>query len=171
MSEEAVLSPGTGVGPAESELQRLKPVRFSRVFVVAEAATYKESRLLTFAPHEERLPVAAVAAAVSSVTATSATSTPATAMAAAPTTPVAASTAASTFALRTRFVHDQRPAEEFPSVESRDDLFRFRVVLDLREAKSARLTGKAIAQQGERIGLHAGLRKQRSDFLFSSLER
>jgi hypothetical protein len=85
---------------------------------------------------------------------------------------VAAPTATTaTFALRAGLIHDQRPAEEFLTVESRDGFFGFRVVLNLREAKSTRLTGEAIAKQSERIGLYASFRKQRLHFLFRSFER
>jgi hypothetical protein len=73
--------------------------------------------------------------------------------------------------LRSRFIHDQSPAEEFFSVQCRDGLFGFRVILDFRKAKPARLAGEAIAKQSKRIGLHASFGKQRLDFLFSSLER
>jgi hypothetical protein len=73
--------------------------------------------------------------------------------------------------LRARFIHDQGPAEKFFSVQSRNGLFGFRVILDFRKAKPARLAGETIAKQSERVGLHARFRKQRLDFLFSSLER
>jgi hypothetical protein len=98
-------------------------------------------------------------------------------MAAAPATSTTAATVAAptttacTFALRTRLIHDQRAAEKFLSIQSRDGLIGFRVVLDLREAKPARLASEAIAKQRERIGLHASFRKQRRHFLFRSLER
>jgi hypothetical protein len=78
---------------------------------------------------------------------------------------------ASAFALRTRFIHNQSPTEKFLSVQCRNGLFGFRVILDLRKAKPARLAGEAIAKKGERIGLHTSFGKQRLDFLFSSLER
>jgi hypothetical protein len=63
-------------------------------------------------------------------------------------TTVAAPTAraASTFALRTRFIHNQRPAEKFLSVQCRDGLFGFRVILNFRKAKPPRLPGEAIAK-------------------------
>jgi hypothetical protein len=73
--------------------------------------------------------------------------------------------------LRTRFIHNQRPAEKFLSVQCRDGLFGFRVILNFRKAKPPRLPGEAIAKQSERIGLHARFRKERLHFLFSSLER
>jgi hypothetical protein len=79
--------------------------------------------------------------------------------------------AASTFTLWTRFVHHQRPAEEFLSIQCRDGLFGFGVIFYFREAKPARLSGETITKQSERIGLHARFRKQRLHFLFSSLER
>jgi hypothetical protein len=71
----------------------------------------------------------------------------------------ASAPSAATFALRASFVDDQRPAEKFLSVQSRDGLFSLRVVLDLREAKAARLPGEAIAKQSQRIRLHARFRK------------
>jgi hypothetical protein len=85
---------------------------------------------------------------------------------------VAAPTASTaTFALRAGLIHDQRPTQEFLTVESRDGFFGFRVILNLREAKPTRLTGEAIAKQSERIGLYASFRKQRLHFLFRSFER
>jgi hypothetical protein len=124
------------------------------------------------------LAVATVAAAVASITATTAAASAATttAMAAAPATTAAtvwtpATTAASTFTLRTSFIHDQRPAEEFLAVQCRDGLFGFRVILDFRKAKPARLPGETIAKQSERIGLNARFRKKPLNFLFRSLER
>ncbi len=128
-----------------------------------------------------QLAVAAVTASIAPI----ASATAATAVAAAPATPAASATttastatvaaptatAASTFTLWTRFVHHQGPAEEFLSIQCRDGLFGFSVIFYFREAKPARLAGKAIAKQGERIGLHARFRKQRLHFLFSSLER
>jgi hypothetical protein len=98
-------------------------------------------------------------------------------MAGAPATSTTAATVAAptatacTFALRTRLIHNQRAAEKFLSIQSRDGLIGFRIVLDLREAKPARLASEAIAKQRERIGLHASFRKQRRHFLFGSLER
>jgi hypothetical protein len=83
----------------------------------------------------------------------------------------ATTSAASTFALRTRFVDNQRSAEKFPAVQCRNGLFGFRVILDFRKTKPARLPRESIAEQSERIGLHASFRKQRLYFLFSSLER
>jgi hypothetical protein len=71
----------------------------------------------------------------------------------------ASAASAATFALRASFVDHQRPAEKFLSVQSRDGLFSLRVVLDLREAKAARLPGEAIAKQSQRIRLHARFRK------------
>jgi hypothetical protein len=130
------------------------------------------------ASSKDRLPVAAVATAVSAiasaatttaVTAASATAAPSATTAA---TTVAASTAcAATFTLRTGFVHDERAAEKFLAIQSRDGLFGFGVIFDFRETKTARLPGETIAKQSERIGLYASFRKQRSYFLFSSLER
>jgi hypothetical protein len=61
--------------------------------------------------------------------------------------------------LRTRFIHNQRSAEKFLTIQCRDGLFGFGVILDFRETKTARLSGKAIAKQSERIGLHASFRE------------
>jgi hypothetical protein len=47
--------------------------------------------------------------------------------------------------LRARFIHNQGPAEEFFSVQCRDGLFGFRVILDFRKAKPAGLAGETIA--------------------------
>ena len=113
------------------------------------------------------LPVAAVSASVASIASATTASTVAAAPAA-PTSPAApASTtmtaapasAATTFALRTRFVDDQRSAEKFLTVQCRDGLFGFRVILDFRKTKPAGLSGESIAEQSERIGLHASFRK------------
>jgi hypothetical protein len=125
----------------------------------------------------DRLAVATVSAAVTSITATTTAASAATttAMAAAPATTAATvwtpTAAATTFALRTSFIHDQRPAEEFLAVQCRDGLFSFRVILDFRKAKPARLAGETIAEQSERIGLNARFRKKSLNFLFRSLER
>jgi hypothetical protein len=114
----------------------------------------------------DRLPVAAVSATVAAITAATAAASAATttAMAAAPATTTAAvwtttASAASTFTLRTRFIDHQRPAAKFLAVQCRDGLFGFRVILDFRKAKTAGLSGKAIAKQSERIGLHASFRE------------
>jgi hypothetical protein len=85
------------------------------------------------------------------------TSAPATAASAVTTT--AAATASSAFALRTRFIDDERAAEKFSSVESCDDLFGFGVVPNFGETETARLAREPIAEQRERIRLHAGFRK------------
>jgi hypothetical protein len=81
-------------------------------------------------------PPAATAVASASCTATAA-------MAAAP------ATTASAFPLWTRFVDHQRAAHKLPTVERGDYFFSFGVVLDLRESKTARLPGKAIAKESE----------------------
>jgi hypothetical protein len=101
------------------------------------------------------LAVAAVAATIASVAAPATMpSTPATttssvaAASTAPTTVTAASTtatAASAFALRTGLVDHESAAEEFLAVQRGNGLFSFGVIFNLREAKTARLAGKAIA--------------------------
>jgi hypothetical protein len=117
----------------------------------------------------ERLPVAAVTAAIASIAptaaaapaATTAMSTVAAASTASTTTAMTAPTAsaASPFTLRTRLIDHQRAAEKLPAVQSRDGLFRLRVVPDFREAETARLAGEAITKQSKSIGLHARFRK------------
>src|SRR5580700_1402911 len=82
-----------------------------------------------------------------------------------------ATTTASALALRTGFIHHQRAAKEILAVQRLNRLFRFRIVSDFREAESARLPGKTIAQKRERIRLHSDFRKQRRYLLFCSLER
>jgi hypothetical protein len=83
----------------------------------------------------------------------------------------APATSAATFSLRTRFVDDQRAAEELLSIEGRDDLFGFRVIANLGEAEAARLAGKTVSKQGERIGLDAYFGKQCSYVFLCGLER
>jgi hypothetical protein len=61
------------------------------------------------------------------------------------TTPTSTTTA--TFALRTRFVDNERSTEKVFPVQSRDRFFRFRVIADFSEAKSPRLARKTIAKQ------------------------
>jgi hypothetical protein len=56
-------------------------------------------------------------------------------------------------------VNDQRPAKEIPAVQRGDGLFRCCVVVDLRKAKSARLTGNAISKKRQRVGLYTHLGK------------
>jgi hypothetical protein len=58
-----------------------------------------------------------------------------------------ATTGAASFALRTSFIYNQRASEKIFAVESRDCLFSFRIIPDFREAESARLPGKTVAQQ------------------------
>jgi hypothetical protein len=82
-----------------------------------------------------------------------------------------ATTAASAFPLRASFVDDKRAAQELAAIQSRDGLFSFRVVANLRKAEPARLTGKSIAKERKRIRLHAGFREQRRYLFFRSLER
>lgn len=88
--------------------------------------------------------------------------------------PAMATTSAATpaaFALRTRFIYNQRAAEKVFSVERSDRLFGFGIVANFRKAESARLPRKAILEQGERIRLDSDFRKQRLHLLFGSLER
>jgi hypothetical protein len=56
--------------------------------------------------------------------------------------------------LRTSFIHHQRAPHEILSVQSFDRFFRFAVVSNLRESKSAGLPRKTILQQTERIRMH-----------------
>jgi hypothetical protein len=105
------------------------------------------------------LPVAAVTTTAASPTATTAasaavTSAPATASSMTSAVATAAATTA-TFALRACFVDDECAAQKFPPVESRDDLFRFRIVSNFGESETARLARESIAKQRERIRLHA----------------
>lgn len=70
-----------------------------------------------------------------------------------------ATTTASAFALRTRFVDDESAAEKFAAVESCDDLFGFGVVPNFGKPETARLARETIAKKRERIRLHARFRK------------
>jgi RNase P/RNase MRP subunit POP5 len=98
-------------------------------------------------------------------------------MTAASTTPapatVAATAAASTaaFTLRTRFVHHESATQKILAVERFDRFIRFGVVSNFGETETARLSRETIAQQRERIRLHANFRKQRRYLLFRGLER
>jgi hypothetical protein len=82
-----------------------------------------------------------------------------------------ATTPAATLTLGTCFVDDERASKEVLTIQSRDRLFSLRIILDFSEAKPARLSRETIAQQGQRIGLHADFREQRLNLLFRSLER
>jgi hypothetical protein len=124
------------------------------------------------------LPVASAATASVAATA-SAASAPSTAptttgAAAASTTAASMATTASatsaTFALRTRFIYNERAAKKILAVERADCLLRV-LVFHFGEAKPTRLPRKAIAQQRQRIRLHADFREQRLDLLFRGLER
>jgi hypothetical protein len=85
-----------------------------------------------------------VTAATAATAMASASSTAATAAMTA-----ATATTPSAFPLRTRLVNHQRAAHKLPTVERSDYFFSFGVVLDLRESKTARLPGKAIAKESE----------------------
>jgi hypothetical protein len=65
------------------------------------------------------------------------------------------SAGAAAFTLRTRFIHDQRSAQKILAVERFDGFVRLGVVANFSETETARLTRKTIAQQRERIRLHA----------------
>jgi hypothetical protein len=130
--------------------------------------------------YSEKLAVAISVSSIASpaisaaAAATAAASTAATASATATTAAVTAAssaTAASAFTLRTRFVHHQRAAQKVLAVERGDGFLCLGVVTNLREAEPAGLSRKPIAQQRQRIRLHADLREQRSNLLFCSLER
>jgi hypothetical protein len=122
------------------------------------------------------LPVASPATASVAATASAPSAAPTTTVAAAASTTAAtsmattASAASATFALRTRFIYNERAAKEILAVERTDGLLRV-LVFHFGEAKPARLPRKAIAQQRQRIRLHADFREQRLDLLFRGLER
>jgi len=122
---------------------------------------------------EENLPVAAVptAATPSTAAAPATTAVASTSTAASTAMPTAPTAASATFPLRTRFVDDKRSAQEFFSVESRDDFFGFRVIPNLCKAKASRLARKTVPKQRERVWLHADFRKQRPYLFLRSLER
>jgi hypothetical protein len=71
----------------------------------------------------------------------------------------ARTSAPAAFALRTRFVYDERPAEKFLAVQRRDCFFGFGVVMNLGETKPARLAGETVAKQRQRVRLHPDLCK------------
>lgn len=66
-----------------------------------------------------------------------------------------AATPACTFALRTSLIHHQSAAKKILAVQSLNGLFRIRVVADFSETEAAGLSRETIAQQCERIRLHA----------------
>lgn len=121
--------------------------------------------------------IASAAVSASATAATTATTAPAAVTtAAAPTTSatVAAATTASstaTFTLRAGFVDHKSAAEEILAVESGDHFFGFGIVFNFGEAKTARLSCETIAEQGERIRLHADFREKRGYLLFRGFER
>ena len=129
---------------------------------------------------EENLAVAsAVTTAIAAASATPvATASAATASSTAPATVSAAITASpatpsatTAFSLRTSFVYYQGAAEKVFAVESCNRLLRCAVVVNLGETETARLSGKAIAQQRQRIRLYADFSKQRLHLLFCCLKR
>ena len=114
--------------------------------------------------------VAATASAASAPTAPPSTTVAAAASTSATSVATTASAASATFALRTRFIYDERAAKEILAVERAYGLLRV-LVFHFGEAKPARLPRKAIAQQRQRIRLHADFREQRLDLLLRGLER
>ena len=87
-------------------------------------------------------PATTPASAVTSA-ATAASATMTTAVASAST----ASTSASAFALRTRFIHDQRAAKKILAVQRLNRLFRLRIISYFRETESTGLPRKTIPQE------------------------
>jgi hypothetical protein len=63
--------------------------------------------------------------------------------------PAPSATTTAAFALGARLIDDERPSEKVLAVQSRNGLFRFRVVAHLSETEPARLPGKSIAKQRE----------------------
>jgi hypothetical protein len=119
------------------------------------------------APEGYSRPVATVSAAPATASSSSTpptptapvtTAAPATASIAA-TMPSTATAATTAFALRARLVDYERPSQEVLAVQSRDRLFRRRIVAHLSETEAARLPGESIAKQRKRIRLHTNLRK------------
>jgi hypothetical protein len=96
-----------------------------------------------------------MSAAVAAIT--SAASAAITTLAAA--VPPSRTSAPAAFALRTRLVDDERPAEKLLAVESRDCFFGFGVVMNFGETKTARLPCETVAKQRQRIRLHSDLRE------------
>ena len=78
----------------------------------------------------------------------------------------AAPSATAPFALRTRLVDNESSAEKVLAVQCCDGLFGFGIIANLGESEPARLPGKAISKQGERIRLNSNFRKQRLHLLF-----
>jgi hypothetical protein len=75
------------------------------------------------------------------------------------------------FALRTSFIHHQRPPHEILSVQSLDRFFRFAVVSNFCKSKSPRLPRKTILQQTESVRMYPDSRKQLRHLFFCCFER
>jgi hypothetical protein len=115
-------------------------------------------------------------AAASSTTAASAVAALAPAPTASTTWPSATTTAAarppaSTFPHWTRFIHHQRPAEKILAIAGLNGAIGFFIVAKFRKPKSARLTGKFVADYLNRIGLESGPREPILQLGFTGLVR
>jgi hypothetical protein len=108
---------------------------------------------------------------VATASAATAASTTATAVPAAITASPASATTTAAFSLRTSLIHYQRAPKEVFAVEGCNRLLRRAVVMNLGETETARLSGKAIAQQRQRIRLYADFGEQRLHLLFCCFER
>jgi hypothetical protein len=106
---------------------------------------------LTIASAAVSSAVATITSAASSTTASAAptvTTAPATAaMTAAVSTTTPSTTRAAAFTLRASFVNYQCATQKIFAIEGCDCFLGFRIVTNLREAESARLTRETIAQQ------------------------
>jgi hypothetical protein len=86
-------------------------------------------------------------------------------MAATTTAPTAA------FTLRTCFVNRESATKKILTIQSCNGLVGFRVIFNLGEAETARLSRKTIAKQSKRIGLNADFRKQCPYLFLCGLKR
>jgi hypothetical protein len=124
---------------------------------------------LRFALDDERLYLIAVlwskslaVVATAAVSTASAATTPATSAATAAATTTASpltAPSATAFALRASFVDDECAAEKILAVQGGDGLLSFCIIPNFGETKAARLTRETIAEERERIGLHADFRE------------
>src|SRR5208283_5178081 len=117
-------------------------------------STYRSKR------EKENLPAITAVAAITTTVAATATTV---------TAPPATATGA--FGLRTRFVHNQVPAPEVLTIETRDSAIGVFIVGDFDEGEATRLSREAISNQTDCGGIHTNLSKPFLQLLFRSVKR
>jgi len=73
--------------------------------------------------------------------------------------------------LRTRLIHDKGTPHEILPVQRCNCFFGFRIVLDFRKTKPARLSSESVAKKSQIIRLHSHFREQSMHLLFRGLKR